>query len=172
MEGLPPDATSMENACLITYNHSQSWPLILDRSGMVEAWLTTRLKDPVIFKYNVRWLLISSSSIFNCFCDFAQCPDSDVVLLSHMTDGATVVVTHVDVVDLSSNKAYMDVLQSRRQLYCAKARTKIIVGLHLVCHGASYIFTIVTNPRAQYHTLCSCLEFFLISYLSMSAIHM
>ena len=143
MEGLPPDATSMENACLITYNHSQSWPLILDRSGMVEAWLTNRLKDPVIFKYNVRCLLISLSSIFNCFCDFAQCPDSADVLLSHMTGGATVVVTHVDVVDLSFNKAYMDVLESRRQLYCAKATTKIIVGL---CHGALYIFKIVTNP--------------------------
>jgi hypothetical protein len=51
IEGLPPDATSTENACLITYDHSQSWPLIVDRSGMVEAWLNCRLSNPITLKY-------------------------------------------------------------------------------------------------------------------------
>ena len=83
------------------------------------------------------------------------------------------VVTHVNVVDLSSNKAYMDVLQSRRQLYCTKATTKIIVGLHLVYHGALYIFIILVLSIIHYIIkLCSCLELLLISYLSVSAIHM
>lgn len=53
IEGLPPDATSTENACLITHDHSQSWPLIVDRSGLVEAWLKCRLTNPVILKYKV-----------------------------------------------------------------------------------------------------------------------
>ena len=53
IEGLPPDATSTENACLITYDYSQSWPLIVDRSGMVETWLKCRLSNPLTLKYKV-----------------------------------------------------------------------------------------------------------------------
>ena len=53
IEGLPPDATSTENACLITYEHTQSWPLIVDRSGTVLAWLKCRLNNPVILNYKV-----------------------------------------------------------------------------------------------------------------------
>lgn len=58
-----------------------------------------------------------------------QSPDFDNSLLKCVTEGATVIVTQVDVVDLSSNKLQMDLLQSRSQLYQAKSTTKIVVSI-------------------------------------------
>ena len=58
-----------------------------------------------------------------------------------MTEGATVIITQVDVVDLNSNQLYMDILQSRSQLHIATATAKINVctqysyhNLHYFCH--------------------------------------
>ena len=44
-----------------------------------------------------------------------------------MGDGATVIITQVDVLDLNSNQLYMDVLRSRIQLHHATATAKINV---------------------------------------------
>ena len=58
-----------------------------------------------------------------------QSPDSDKTLLKCVSEGATLIVTQVDVTDLASNKLYMDLLRSKSQLYLSKSTTKLEVSI-------------------------------------------
>lgn len=46
-----------------------------------------------------------------------------------MTEGATVIVTQVNVTDMSLNSLYMDVLKSKNLLYLAKSAVKMNVSI-------------------------------------------
>ena len=52
LESLPPDLTSQQNGCFITYP-LKVWPLILDPLDMAVTWLTTRNPSAVIVKHQV-----------------------------------------------------------------------------------------------------------------------
>ena len=58
-----------------------------------------------------------------------QCPDFSSSLLKSMTEGATVIITQVNVMDMSSNRLCMDVLQSKSLLYHARSIIKINVRI-------------------------------------------
>jgi len=54
MEGLPQDSTSLQNAAILDYSHSKTWPLILDSLGMAEEWLKNRKEGEILtVKYQV-----------------------------------------------------------------------------------------------------------------------
>ena len=58
-----------------------------------------------------------------------------------MGDGATVIITQVDVLHLNSNQLYMDVLQSRTQLHHATATAKINVCMvYFIIWSKFYVF--------------------------------
>lgn len=53
IENLPPDSTSKQNAAIVTYPHSRTWPLILDSLGIAEKWLKGREKEARTIDYQV-----------------------------------------------------------------------------------------------------------------------
>ena len=95
---------------------------------MVEGWLKCRLKNPVVFEYNVCWLKHLAKLLFTLV--FEQSPDAENSLLKCMTEGMAMIINQVDVRDLDSNKLYLDILQSRSILHSAKATTKINVSCY------------------------------------------
>ena len=61
IEGLPPDPTSQQNASIITYPHSRTWPLILDPLGIAEQWLIKQENQAMIVQYQVTTGLVLDS---------------------------------------------------------------------------------------------------------------
>lgn len=53
IENLPPDSTSQQNAAIIAYPHSRTWPLVLDSLGIAEQWLRGREKEAKTIQYQV-----------------------------------------------------------------------------------------------------------------------
>ena len=53
LESLPPDLTSQQNGCFITYPCLRVWPLILDPLDMAGTWLSTRDPSATILEYQV-----------------------------------------------------------------------------------------------------------------------
>ena len=54
IEDLPPDSTSQQDAAIITYPHSRTWPLILDSLGIAKQWLEKREQHATIVQYQVK----------------------------------------------------------------------------------------------------------------------
>ncbi len=53
LEELPPDLTSQQNGCFISYPRKGVWPLVLDPLNMVGAWLTKRDPTANFVKFQV-----------------------------------------------------------------------------------------------------------------------
>ena len=103
---------------------------------MVGEWLNSRLKNPVVLDYNVRMLDITMLIMINLCAHILinmQSPAFSSSLLKCMTEGAAVVITQVNVTDMSSNRLCMDVLRSKSLLYLAKSIVKINVRIHTKC---------------------------------------
>lgn len=67
-----------------------------------------------------------------------------------MNEGATVIITQVDVQDLNSDHLYMDVLQSRSQLYNATATAKIdVCTSYTLYNNLCYYFELGITNFAQ-----------------------
>ena len=136
MEGLSPDLTTQQNACIITHSHTRVWPLILDSLGMVEEWLKSSETNPLLIKYKV--LKQCTLQVYHCMCNYCvtyfmyihvylQSEDLHATLLKCMYNGNTLIITEVDTVQLAEDKILLDVLECRRLFHKAKSMLKIMV---------------------------------------------
>lgn len=64
-----------------------------------------------------------------------------------MSDGATVIITQVDVVDLNSNQLYKNILQSKSQLHYATATAKINVCMCFIQTSLDFKFYIACKQE-------------------------
>lgn len=137
IEDLPPDCTSQQNAAIITYPHSRTWPLVLDSLGIAEQWLRGREKEAATIDYQVLTSIkrmLTLPHVLNFFPPFSfsfmHSQDSGMhgAVLKAIEEGSTLLISNVATAKLADDLVLLDVLQCRRSLYRSKNIVKYSVS--------------------------------------------
>nr|CAB3238692.1 dynein heavy chain 8, axonemal-like [Phallusia mammillata] len=107
---LPVDIFTLDQACLLTAQHA-TWCLVCDPVAKIVNWLSDYVTNNLVI---------------------VQCNDLRAQFETCLSEGNTLLITYCDVIELSNDYRFREVLRHRREFHTSKAPFKIMVGDHEV----------------------------------------